>query len=74
MGFRTKHHSTNQIMEESFLDTFLGNPADGTFMAWLAGGGLWAFLIAIAAVAGCFVVRTAIRRWLIQAIRGLDQH
>ena len=74
MGFRTKHHSTNQIMEESFLDTFLGNPADGTFMAWLAGGGLWAFLIAIAAVAGWFVVRTAIRRWLRQAIRGLDQH
>ena len=61
-------------MDDSFLDVFLGHPADGTFMAWLAGGGLWAFLIALAAVVGWFVVRIVLRRGLKQAIRGLDQH
>ncbi|MBT3995390.1 MAG: mechanosensitive ion channel family protein [Chloroflexi bacterium] len=61
-------------MDDSFLDVFLGHPADGTFMAWLAEGGLWAFLIAIAAVVGWFVVRIILRRGLKQAIRGLDQH
>jgi len=61
-------------MEESFLDAFLGNPTDGTFMAWLADGGLWALLIAVAAVAGWWVVRIILRRGLRQAVRGLDQH
>jgi len=61
-------------MDDSFLDVFLGHPADGTFLAWLAGGGLWAFLIALAAVIGWLVVRIVLRRGLKQAIRGLDQH
>ncbi len=61
-------------MDDSFLDVFLGHPADGTFMAWLAGGGLWAFLIASAAIVGWFVVRIVLRRGLKQAVRGLDQH
>ncbi len=61
-------------MDDSFLDVFLGHPADGTFMSWLAGGGLWAFLIALAAIVGWFVVRIVLRRGLKQAIRGLDQH
>jgi len=61
-------------MDDSFLDVFLGHPADGTFMAWLAGGGLWAFLIALTAIVGWFVVRIVLRRGLKQAIRGLDQH
>jgi small-conductance mechanosensitive channel len=61
-------------MDDSLLDVFLGNPADGTFMSWLAGGGLWAFLIALAAIVGWFVVRIVLRRGLKQAIRGLDQH
>jgi small conductance mechanosensitive channel len=61
-------------MDDSFLDVFLGHPADGTFMAWLASGGLWAFLIASAAIVGWFVIRIVLRRGLKQAIRGLDQH
>ena len=61
-------------MEDSFLDTFLGHPAEGTFMAWLAEGGLWAFLIALAAIVGWWVVRILLRRVLRQAVQGLDQH
>ena len=61
-------------MEDSFLDTFLGHPAEGTFMAWLAEGGLWAFLIALAAIVGWWVVRILLRRGLRQAVQGLDQH
>ena len=61
-------------MEDSFLDTFLGNPADGTFLAWLADGGLWAFLIALGAIIGWWGVRVVLRRGLRQAVRGLDQH
>ena len=61
-------------MGDSFLDTFLGHPAEGTFLAWLAEGGLWAFLIALAAIVGWWVVRIVLRRGLRQAVRGLDQH
>jgi small-conductance mechanosensitive channel len=61
-------------MEDSFLDNFLGNPADGTFMAWLVDGGLWAFIIALGAVLGWWIVRRMLRRGLRQAVRGLDQH
>lgn len=61
-------------MEDSFLDTFLGHPPEGTFLAWLAEGGLWAFLIAAAAIIGWWVVRRVLRRGLHQAVRGLDQH
>jgi moderate conductance mechanosensitive channel len=61
-------------MEDSFLDVFFGHPADGTFMAWLVEGGLWAFLIALSAIVGWWLVRLILRRGLRQAVRGLDQH
>jgi len=61
-------------MEDSFLDTFLGHPAEGTFLAWLSDGGLWALLIALGAIIGWWAVRLVLRRGLRQAIRGLDQH
>ncbi len=61
-------------MEESFLDRLLGNPVDGTFFSWLAGGGLWAFLIAFGAILGWWLVRVVLRRGLRQAVKGLDQH
>ncbi|MBC8453332.1 MAG: mechanosensitive ion channel family protein [Chloroflexi bacterium] len=61
-------------MNDSFLDTLLGNPAEGSFMAWVADGGLWAGLIALGAVLGWWLVRILLRRGLRQAIRGLDQH
>lgn len=43
-------------------------------MAWMADGGLWAFVIGFGAVLGWWLVRRALRRGLRQAIRGLDQH
>ena len=61
-------------MEESFLDKLLDNPADGTFLAWISDGGLWALLIALGAVVGWWLVRRYLRRGLQQAVRGLDQH
>jgi small conductance mechanosensitive channel len=61
-------------MEESFLDNFLGNPVEGTFMAWVADGGLWALLIALGAILGWWMVRVILQRGLRQAVRGLDQH
>ena len=61
-------------MEDSFLDTFLGHPAEGSFLAWLSDGGLWALLIALGAIIGWWAVRLVLRRGLRQAIRGLDQH
>ena len=61
-------------MEDSFLDTFLGHPAEGSFLAWLSDGGLWALLIALGAIIGWWAVRLLLRRGLRQAIRGLDQH
>ena len=61
-------------MEDSFLDKFLGHPAEGSFLAWLSDGGLWALLIALGAVIGWWAVRLVLRRGLRQAIRGLDQH
>ncbi len=61
-------------MEESFLDNLLNNPADGTFLAWISDGGLWAILIAVGAIIGWWLVRRFLRRGLRQAIRGLDQH
>ena len=61
-------------MNDSLLDRFLGYPAEGTFLAWLSGGGLWALVIALISVIGWWLVRRILRRGLKQAIRGLDQH
>ena len=38
-----------------------GNPADGTFLAWLADKGIWAILIALAAIGLWVLLRLAIR-------------
>ena len=56
------------------LDKLLGYPAEGSFLAWISDGGLWALLIALGAVAGWWLTRRFLRRGLRQAIRGLDQH
>ncbi len=61
-------------MDESFLEVLFDHPADGTFLAWLADGGLWALLIALGAIVGWWLVRKFLRRGLRQAVRGLDQH
>lgn len=61
-------------MEDSFLDTLLGHPAEGTIMAWLVNGGLWALLIGLGGFVGWWLVRRFLRRGLRQAVRGLDQH
>ncbi len=55
------------------LDELFGNPADGTFAAWLVDGGLWAILIAAAGVFAWWFARRGLRRWVRQAISGLGQ-
>ena len=44
------------------LRELFGNPADGTFLAWLADKGIWAILIALGAIALWYLLRRAIRR------------
>ena len=61
-------------MEDSFLDTLLGHPAEGTVVAWLVNGGLWALLIGLGGFVGWWLVRRFLRRGLRQAGQGLDQH
>jgi small-conductance mechanosensitive channel len=61
-------------MDDSFLEVLFNHPAEGTFLAWLVDGGLWALLIALGAVVGWWLVRRFLRRGIRQAIRGLDQH
>ena len=56
------------------LDELLGYPTEGTFLAWVADGGLWALLIALGAIVGWWLVRRFLRQGLRQAVRGLDQH
>lgn len=50
-----------------------GNPADGTFLAWLADSGIWAILIALGAVALWFALRIAIRARLGRGDDVLDE-
>ena len=38
-----------------------GNPADGTFLAWMADTGIWAILIALGAIGLWFALRFAVR-------------
>ena len=61
-------------MDESFLQVLFNHPTEGSFLAWLADGGLWALLIALGAVIGWWLVRRFLHRGLRQAVRGLDQH
>ena len=61
-------------MDDSFLEVLFDHPADGSFLAWLADGGLWALLIVLGAIVGWWLVRKCLRRGLRQAVRGLDQH
>ena len=60
----------NQMLRELF-----GNPADGTFVAWLADMGIWAILIALGAITVWFLLRLFIRRrldWAADALQEFD--
>ena len=61
-------------MTDSFLDNLLGNPTEGSLLGWLAAGGLWAILIAVAALFAWWATRILTRRSLRQAVKELDQH
>ncbi len=50
-----------------------GNPADGTFLAWLADTGIWAILIALGAIGLWFVLHLAVRRRLRRGDDVLDE-
>ena len=50
-----------------------GNPADGTFLAWMADSGIWAILIALGAIALWIVLRLAIRGRLRRGDEVLDE-
>jgi small-conductance mechanosensitive channel len=49
-----------------------GNPADGTFLAWMADDGVWAILIALGALVTWYVVRLYIRRKFQAAVRNVE--
>ena len=55
------------------MRNLFGNPADGTFLAWLADTGIWAILIALAAVALWFVLRLYVRGRLRRGDDVLDE-
>ena len=46
------------------LSEFFGNPSDGTFLAWLADGGLYAILIGLGAVAAWYLAHKLVWRRL----------
>lgn len=54
-----------------------GNPEDGTFLAWMADGGIWAIVIAVGAIVGWLALRWLTRRWrdaiFAWADRGLER-
>ena len=50
-----------------------GNPADGTFLAWLADDGIWAGLISFAAIIVWFVVRAYLHRLLRSGAAALEE-
>ena len=60
-------------MNGSLLRDLFGNPADGTFLAWLADKGLWAALIAVGAVAVWILARSLIRRRITRAVATLEK-
>ena len=50
-----------------------GNPADGTFLAWMADSGIWAILIGLAAIALWLGLRLAVRGRLRRGVNVLDE-
>jgi len=54
------------------LRQFFGNPADGTMLAWLADGGLWAIVIGFSALLAWLVIRRLTRSWRDGLLTSLD--
>lgn len=51
---------------------FFGYPDEGTFLAWLADGGLWAIVIGVGALLGWLMLRRLTRRWRDALLISLD--
>ena len=51
-----------------------GNPADGTFTAWLADGGLWAIIIIVSAFIGWIIARRVVGKYRDIAIVWADDN
>ncbi|MDA0677394.1 MAG: hypothetical protein O2788_05250, partial [Chloroflexi bacterium] len=62
----------NSTSGQSILRDMFGNPADGTFLAWMADHGVWAILIALGAIATWYIVRRYIRSKFQSAVRNVD--
>ncbi|MFP6679175.1 MAG: mechanosensitive ion channel family protein [Dehalococcoidia bacterium] len=50
-----------------------GNPSDGSFLAWVADEGIWAGLLAIAAIIIWFVLRIYLHRFLQSGVSALEE-
>jgi small-conductance mechanosensitive channel len=61
----------NSTSGQSILRDLFGNPADGTFLAWMADHGVWATLIALGAILLWYIVRRYIRNKIQTAIRNV---
>ena len=59
-------------MPEGVLRDLFGNPSDGSFMAWVADDGIWAGLIALAAIAVWYILRIYLHRLLLTAASALE--
>jgi small-conductance mechanosensitive channel len=61
----------NSTSGQSVLRDIFGNPADGTFLAWMADHGLWAILIALGAILIWYFVSRYIRSKFQSAVRNV---
>lgn len=58
--------------DPSLTDLF-GNPPDGSFLAWLAGKGIWTALIVIGAIVAWWMIHRLTEAWISRTVDKLEQ-